>query len=174
MRYSKIHKLDVSNGEGVGVALFVQGCNFHCKNCFNNETWDFDKGKEWDSRIENLFINYLIDRPYITRVSILGGEPLVDKNVDSVNYLLFKIKDRFGDSKKIWIYTGYTFEEIKNGNGNKSCERENVLLLADVLVDGQYIDELKDISLKFRGSSNQRIIDVKKSLEEKQVVLYIK
>lgn len=174
MRYSKIHKLDVSNGEGVGVALFVQGCHFHCKNCFNSETWDFSKGKEWDSRIENLFINYLIDRPYITRISILGGEPLADKNIDSINYLLFKIKDRFGDSKKIWIYTGYTFEEIKNGNGNKSCERKNTLLLADVLVDGQYIDELKDISLKFRGSSNQRIINVKKSLEENQVVLYIK
>lgn len=124
MRYSKIHKLDVSNGEGVGVALFVQGCHFHCKNCFNSETWDFDKGKEWNRHIEDLFINYLIDRPYITRVSILGGEPLADKNIDSINYLLFKIRNRFGDSKQIWIYTGYTFEEIENGSGNKSCERD--------------------------------------------------
>ncbi len=173
MRYSKIHKLDVSNGSGIGVALFVQGCHFHCKNCFNKETWDFDRGKEWTSKIEKKFLD-LMDRPYITRVTMLGGEPLADENIDDVMYLLYKIRDRFGNSKKIWIYTGYTFEEIQNGYSNKLCERKNVLLLADVLVDGQYFDELKDLSLKFRGSSNQRIIDVKKSLMQGKVVLYMK
>lgn len=172
MRYSKIHKLDVSNGSGIGVALFVQGCHFHCKNCFNKETWDFDKGKEWTSKIEKKFLD-LMDRPYITRVTMLGGEPLADENIDDVMYLLYKIRDRFGNSKKIWIYTGYTFEEIQNGHSNKSCERKNALLLVDVLVDGQYFDELKDLSLKFRGSSNQRIIDVKKSLMQGKVVLYM-
>lgn len=171
MRYSKIHKLDISNGEGIGVALFVQGCHFHCNNCFNSETWDFDKGKEWNEEIQNQFLD-LIDRPYITRVSILGGEPLADENIDNILYLLFKIKKRFGDTKNIWVYTGYTFEEIENKYGNKSCERKNILLFADIIVDGQYIDKLKDLSLRFRGSSNQRIIDVKQSYEEKKIVLY--
>lgn len=176
MRYSKIHKLDVSNGEGVGVALFVQGCHFHCKNCFNSETWDFNGGKKWNPYILNEFLD-LIDEPYITRISILGGEPLARENICDINYLLFNIKERFDDSKKIWVYTGYTFEEITQESlflDGKIYERKNVLLLADILVDGQYIDELKDISLAFRGSSNQRIIDIKKSLEEKQVVLYMK
>lgn len=178
MRYSKIHKLDVSNGEGVGVALFVQGCHFHCKNCFNSETWDFNGGKTWNPYILDEFLD-LIDRPYITRISILGGEPLATENICDINYLLYNIRKRFDDSKKIWIYTGYTFEEIEYepcslDENMKIYERKNVLLFADILVDGQYVDELKDISLAFRGSSNQRIIDVKKSLKEKQVVLYIR
>lgn len=168
MRYSKIHKLDVSNGSGIGVALFVQGCHFHCKNCFNKETWDFDGGKEWTSKIERKFLD-LMDRPYITRVTMLGGEPLADENIDDVMYLLYKIRDRFGDSKKIWIYTGYTFEEIQNGYSNKSCERKNVLLLADVLVDGQYLDELRDLSLAFRGSKNQRIL---KQIDKGKWIVY--
>lgn len=183
MRYSKIHKLDVSNGEGVGVALFVQGCHFHCKNCFNSETWDFDKGKEWTLSIEQRFLE-LIDRPYITRVSILGGEPLANENVQTILLLLQKIKARFPD-KVVWLYTGYTFENIFcksifdlfDNHQSQIYEYRNKILkdeYCDVLVDGQYIDELKDISLKFRGSSNQRIINVKKSLEENQVVLYIK
>lgn len=190
MRYSKIHKLDVSNGEGVGVALFVQGCHFHCKNCFNSETWDFDKGKEWTLSIKQKFLE-LIDKPHITRVSILGGEPLADENIQEVFFLLQEIKERFPD-KKIWLYTGYTIEQTglinpmndffkgdcdfktATDNANKNLIREYIICQCDVLVDGQYIDELKDISLKFRGSSNQRIINVKKSLEENQVVLYIK
>lgn len=183
MRYSKIHKLDVSNGEGVGVALFVQGCHFHCKNCFNQETWDFDKGKEWTLSIEQRFLE-LIDKPYITRISILGGEPLADENVQTIFLLLQKVKTRFPD-KMIWLYTGYTFENIfcksifdlLDDNQHQIYKYRNKILkdgYCDILVDGQYIDEFKDISLKFRGSSNQRIVDVKKSLEEKQVVLYIK
>lgn len=187
MRYSKIHKLDVSNGEGVGVALFVQGCHFHCKNCFNSETWDFNGGKEWDSITEGRFLD-LIDKPYITRITLLGGEPLADENINSIENLLFEIRDRFGTSKKIWLYTGYRFEEIYNKklyfavyrltNETQKAKNEitrfSLLEYIDVLVDGQYIDELKNISLKFRGSSNQRIIDVKKSLKENQAVLYIK
>lgn len=183
MRYSKIHKLDVSNGEGVGVALFVQGCHFQCKNCFNSETWNFNGGKEWTLSIEQRFLE-LIDKPYITRVSILGGEPLADENVQTIFLLLQKIKTRFPD-KAIWLYTGYTFENIfcksifdlLDNHQSQIYEYRNKILkdkYCDVLVDGQYIDELKDISLKFRGSSNQRIINVKKSLEENQVVLYIK
>jgi len=187
MRYSKIHKLDVTNGEGVGVALFVQGCPFHCKNCFNQETWDFNGGKEWNYDIQNQFLN-LIDRPYITRISLLGGDPLAYQNLGSVKFLLHKIKKRFGDSKKIWLYTGYTFEEICKrkefiekhrlwSSEIKEIQLDLVLFSVmcdtDILVDGQYIDELKDISLKFRGSENQRIIDLKKSLEKGRAVLYM-
>lgn len=164
MRYSKIHKLDVSNGSGIGVALFVQGCHFHCKNCFNKETWDFNKGKEWTPEIENEFLN-LINRPYITRVTLLGGEPL--ETPHQIYLLINKIKD-IREDIKIWIYSGFTYEEILLGR-----ERTKAILNADILVDGRYIDELKDISLKFRGSSNQRIIDVKKSLMQGKVVLYM-
>ena len=188
MRYSKIHKLDVSNGEDVGVALFVQGCHFHCKNCFNGETWDFNKGKEWTPDIKQKFIN-LIDRPYIKRISILGGEPLADENLIDIYLLINRIKERFLNSKKIWLYTGYTWSDIwcsdaalrddygldySIAHSIRHENRQEIVSQCDVLVDGQYIDELKDISLKFRGSSNQRIINVKKSLEENQVVLYIK
>ncbi len=190
MRYSKIHKLDISNGSGVGVALFVQGCHFHCKNCFNSETWDFNGGKEWNEKIQNKFLD-LIDRPYITRISILGGEPLADENIIEIYLLLKNIKNRF-PNKQIWLYTGYTFEQLSLFNSindflkgdcdldtvidreNNNLIRQMIIQKCDVLIDGQYIDELKDISLKFRGSSNQRIINVKKSLEENQVVLYIK
>lgn len=164
MRYSKIHKLDVSNGSGIGVALFVQGCHFHCKNCFNKETWNFDKGKEWTPEIENEFLN-LINRPYITRVTLLGGEPL--ETPYQIYLLINKIKD-IREDVKIWIYSGFTYEEILLGR-----ERTKAILNADILVDGRYIDKLKDISLKFRGSSNQRIIDVKKSLMQGKVVLYM-
>ena len=157
MRYASIRDMDISNGNGIGVALFTQGCHFHCKNCFNKSTWDFNGGKEFTKETCDKFMK-LVNRPFIKRVSILGGEPLAKENVDDVCNVLKQIKD-----KQIWVYTGYTFETVKN---------LEVMKYIDYLVDGQYIDELRDLKLKFRGSSNQRIIDVQKSLKESKVVLY--
>lgn len=146
MRYASIRDVDISNGRGIGVALFVQGCHFHCKNCFNPTTWSFQEGKLWTNEIENRFF-YLVSRPYIERVSFLGGEPLVDENYDTIVKLAKSI-----DNKKKWCYTGYTLEELK-ANG-----KEEILKHIDVLVDGRYVDELRDLNLEFRGSSNQRIL----------------
>ena len=157
MRYASIRDLDITNGTDIGVALFVQGCHFHCKNCFNKSTWDFDGGKEFTEDTLKMFLN-LVNRPFIKRVSILGGEPLAKENVDTVCNILKQIKD-----KQIWVYTGHTFETVKNYGITKYI---------DYLVDGQYVDELRDLRLKFRGSSNQRIIDVQKSLKENKVILY--
>lgn len=162
MRYAKIRSMDISNGEGVGVALFVQGCHFYCNNCFNSEIWDFNGGKEWTDKTEEEFLE-LVNKPYIQRVSILGGEPLENCNISYLKNLLFKIPP----NKTVWLYSGFTWEEI-----SEVRERERLVILCDVLVDGRYIHELRDMNLKFRGSSNQRIIDVKKSLESGEVVLW--
>lgn len=163
MRYAQIRSMDISNGEGVGVSLFVQGCPFHCKNCFNPETWDFNGGKEWTEKTKEKFMD-LINKPYIKRISFLGGECLANKNYLTVRNLLKEIKDKFPE-KQIWLYSGYTFE-------NFSREQLKTILYVDVLVDGEYIDKLRDLTLKWRGSSNQRVIDVKKTLEENKIVLY--
>jgi anaerobic ribonucleoside-triphosphate reductase activating protein len=156
MNFASIRNFDVSNGIGIGIALYVQGCHFHCKNCFNQITWDFNGGKEWTSNIEDKFIE-LANNKYVDRVSILGGEPLTPENYDTVLSLCKKL------SKKIWVYTGYTYETL--------CDRE-ILNYIDILVDGKYVDELRDLNLAFRGSSNQRIIDVKASLDNNKVVLF--
>ena len=157
MRYASIRDLDISNGNDIGVALFTQGCHFHRKNCFNKSTWDFDGGKEFTKETCDKFMK-LVNRPFIKRVSILGGEPLAKENVDDVCNVLKQIKN-----KTIWVYTGHTFETVKN---------YDIMKYIDYLVDGQYVDELRDLRLKFRGSSNQRIIDVQKSLKENKVILY--
>ncbi|MBS5619884.1 anaerobic ribonucleoside-triphosphate reductase activating protein [Eubacterium sp.] len=181
MRYAQIRSMDISNGEGVGVSLFVQGCPFHCKNCFNSETWDFNGGKEWTEETKNKFME-LIDRPYIRRVSILGGEPLHENNLSEVLSLVKEIREKFPD-KTIWLYTGYSIEDIVNFNTKPysvvqqyfdidNFIRNAILIYVDVLVDGEYIDEQKDLTLKFRGSKNQKVIDVKETLKQEKVVLY--
>ena len=192
MRYAQIRNMDISNGEGIGVALFVQGCHFHCKDCFNQETWDFNGGKEWTNETEDEFVE-LIKRPYIKRVSILGGEPLADENLDGVLHLVQRIKNEFynttiysdtecenhnilnenlqqmrvlfKNNKTVWLYTGYTFEQCLLDE-----KRNNILKYIDVMVDGRFENDKKDLSLKFRGSSNQRVIDVQKSLETRGIV----
>lgn len=167
MRYASIREFDVSNGENIGVSLFVQGCDKvpHCKNCFNPSTWNFDGGKEWNEKTKELFLE-LINRPYIKRVSILGGEPLSMQNCDEIYKLCSDIKKNFPD-KKIWIYSGYKYEDIS------SCHTKlKTISCADILVDGEYIDEQKDISINWRGSRNQRVIDIKKTLSKNQIVLY--
>ena len=164
MRYSSIRKFDISNGEGIGISLFVQGCPFRCYNCFNPDTWDFNGGNEWTEKIENDFLNLLKDE-HIKRVTILGGEPLAEQNLSGVLGLIEKIRKNFPD-KIIWLYTGFVFEECI-----KHPLREKILSYCDVLIDGPYIDSLRDISLAWRGSSNQRVIDVQKSLLAKKVSL---
>lgn len=184
MRYAQIRSMDISNGEGVGVSLFVQGCPFHCKNCFNSETWDFNGGKEWTEKTKNKFME-LIDRPYIKRVSFLGGECLADQNLDEVLKLVKQIRISFPE-KTIWLYTGFCWNDIMcSFTGlqtdcvvldKKDIEawekRKKIISNVDVLVDGEYIDEQKDLSLKFKGSKNQRVIDVKQSFAQNKVVLY--
>jgi anaerobic ribonucleoside-triphosphate reductase activating protein len=179
LRYAQIRDSDISNGEGVGIALFVQGCHFHCKNCFNQETWDFNGGTEWNQKTLNNFLE-LASPSYIKRISLLGGEPLADENVSDVLRLVQEIKEKFLD-KSIWLYSGYIWENIFS-QPNQVCldcldinkiQRQEIIKLCDVLVDGQYIDELRDITLAFRGSKNQRIIDIKKSLKENRVILYM-
>lgn len=172
MRWAQIRKLDISNGEGIGIALFTQGCPFHCFNCFNPETWDFNQGNEWTEETQKEFLK-IAERSYIDRISFLGGEPLAEQNIKELLILVKILKDKF-PTKKIWLYSGFTFEKIFNSTEEKFLIRQQILSYVDVLVDGQYIDDLKDYSLRFRGSSNQRIIDIKKTLsnEDKAIVLY--
>ena len=179
MRYSSMRNLDISNGEGVGVSLFVQGCPLHCKNCFNSDTWDFNGGKEWTEKTKNKFME-LIDRPYIKRISFLGGECLAEQNLDEVLNLTQQICISF-PKKSIWLYTGYQWNKIMLPIPTITDDlhtieitdkRKKIISNVDVLVDGEYIDEQKDLTLKFRGSKNQRVIDVKQSLDQNKVVLY--
>lgn len=175
MRYSQIRSIDISNGEGVGCSLFVQGCHFHCINCFNPNTWDFSGGKEWTDDKKREFLR-LINRAYIKRVSILGGEPLAEENVEDVLSLTEEIRVLFPE-KTIWLYTGYTWKEClpkqKECFENKfRTLRYKILKNADVLVDGRYIDSQRDITLAWRGSNNQRVINVQKTLEKGEIVLW--
>lgn len=177
MRYASIREMDISNGQGLGVSLFVQGCYFHCKNCFNSETWDFNDGKEWTNEIKEKFLK-LINRDYIERVTILGGEPLVDQNVEDVLDLVKEIREKF-PNKKIWIYTGYKWKAILypvvtddfNPERDRILQiRRDILNYIDVLVDEKFEDDKKDLTLKWKGSTNQHVIDVKKSLQEKKII----
>lgn len=165
MRYNKIRKMDISNGPGVRVSIFMQGCSFHCRNCFNPETWDFNKGNEFTyDTIRKLLLFGQED--YIAGLSILGGEPLHEFNVHGTSKLVEEFKKHYSN-KTIWIWTGYKFEDL--------LKRENVQELlhnVDVIVDGQFEQELHDPLLLYRGSSNQRVIDVQKSLKTGNVTLY--
>lgn len=165
MRYTQIRQMDISNGLGIGVSLYTQGCPYHCKNCFNPGTWDFNAGKEWSQEQEDLIIK-LLEPQYIKRLTILGGEPLIERNIKPLERLLHRVKSIYPD-KVIWLYTGGLFE-------SEVVKYPNIFQNIDVLIDGRFIDELKDLSLAFKGSSNQRIIDVQKSLINKEVILYDK
>lgn len=161
MHYNKVRKMDISNGPGVRVSIFVQGCTFHCKNCFNPETHDFNGGKEFDDHTINTILD-LCKNDSIRGLSILGGEPLHPKNIEEVTRLAKIFKENY-PNKDIWVWTGFHFEDLK--------EKE-IFHYIDVLVDGQFDDDLKDPRLKWRGSSNQRVIDIKRSLEAKRVEPY--
>ena len=178
IHYASIRNLDISNGEGVGVALFVQGCRFACKNCFNTNTWDFNGGKEWTQDTEDKLIE-LASRPYIKRLSILGGEPLADENLDGILHLVNRFRLSF-PNKSIWIYSGYTWENIMKyeygakyiNNFNTDALRQCIVSKCDVLVDGRYIDSQRNPSKKWAGSDNQRVIDVQKSIKNQSIILY--
>ena len=181
MRFASMRNLDISNGEGVGVSLFVQGCDRHCFNCFNPDTWDFNGGKEWTEKRKNKFME-LIDKPYINRISVLGGEPLAEQNLDEVLSLVKEIRISFPE-KSIWLYTGYNFDLLNSkyneykytpfsANADEWLTRWEIISNVDVLVDGEYIDEQRDVTLKWRGSKNQRVIDVKESIAQNKIVLY--
>ena len=167
MRYAKIRKMDISNGNGIGVSLFVQGCPFHCEGCFNQETWNFSGGKLWTEKTENQFLS-LIYRDYIVRVSILGGEPLCDENVECVLNIIKKIKESY-PNKEIWLYTGYDFNTILEKGNNPTYDncwkyRLECVKNVDVVVDGKFDITLQDLyheKISFAGSTNQRIIRVR-------------
>lgn len=143
----------------------MQGCPFRCYNCFNPETWDFNGGKEWNEEIENKFME-LAKRPYIKRISILGGEPLADKNLQGVLNLVNKIRLLL-PQKTIWVYTGYTWEQCLEHQ-----IRKEIVTICDVLVDGEYIDSQRDITLKWRGSRNQRVINIQETLAKNKIILH--
>lgn len=159
MRYNKIRKLDISNGDGCGVTIFTQGCNIRCKGCFNTELWDKSGGKEWTNETFNL-VNSLLENPYIDHLTWLGGEPTMWTS--TITDLNRKFKSNHPNIK-IWLYSGYTYEELQTKPNTKE-----LLNTVDILVDGRFVEELKDIELKFRGSKNQRIIDVQQKLEDEK------
>ena len=161
MNYAAISKQDMLNGDGIRVVLWCSGCSLHCKNCQNPETWDKDSGQLWTEESEQELFEAL-DKDYITGITYSGGHPLDHYNIDVITDVAKKIKERF-PNKTQWLYTGYYWENIKN---------LEIIEYIDVVIDGPYVDEQRDISLKWRGSSNQRVIDVKKSLELNQIVLY--
>ena len=161
MNYHKIEKFSIANGTGIRVVLWCSGCEVHCKNCHNPETWDRHSGKTWTEEAEMELFEAL-DKDYISGITYSGGNCLEEYNTEVVTDIAKKIKERF-PNKTQWLYTGFIWEEVKD---------LEIMKYIDVLVDGPYIEEQRDISLKWRGSSNQRCIDVQKSLELDQIVLY--
>ncbi len=171
MNYGEIKSFDIANGEGVRVSLFVSGCTHHCKNCFNKETWDFNFGKPFTKEVEDSIIEMLASN-YIDGFSLLGGEPFEPQNQRVLTPFLKRIKEKFPD-KSIWCYTGYLFDDELLSESRARCECTDVMLsLIDVLVDGEFVQDLYNITLAFRGSENQRIIDVQKSLETGEICNY--
>lgn len=170
MYYGNIKYFDVADGPGVRTSIFVSGCTHHCKGCFNPDTWDFKYGKEFTEKEEEEIIKSL-EPYYISGLTLLGGEPFEHVNQIGLLPLVKKVREKYPD-KSIWAYSGYLFDrDIRDRMCNEWPETKELIGMIDVLVDGEFVLELKDLSLKFRGSSNQRVIDVQKSLKEGTVVL---
>jgi anaerobic ribonucleoside-triphosphate reductase activating protein len=169
LNYAVIKKFDIANGPGVRVSLFVSGCRHKCKNCFNSEAWDFNYGQPFTDETVDEIVEAL-DKDYIEGFSLLGGEPFEPENQAGIYKVLKAIKEKL-PNKTVWCYTGFDYEkQLINGLvGDKELTLK-CLELIDVLVDGKFVEELKSPALLFRGSSNQRIIDVKKSLNENKVI----
>ena len=161
MRYSQIRNLDIANGPGCRISIFCSGCEHKCKSCFNPETWNFDHGPEFTEDTLQSLLD-LAEPSYISGLSILGGEPLHPRNREEVIRLVKKFKEKYPD-KTIWVWTGYLWEEVASDLVDSEI---------DVVVDGRFIEELKDLRLKYRGSSNQRVIDVQASLKNNNITLY--
>ncbi len=174
MNYATIKWTDIANGEGVRISLFVSGCTHCCKNCFNQVAWDFNYGEPFTAEVAEKILTEL-EPFYISGLSLLGGEPLEPQNQKALLPFVREVKKRY-PNKTIWCYTGYVLDE-KNGvlveTGKNTEETKELISLFDVLVDGAYVEELKDIRLKFRGSANQRVIDVQKTLKRGECVPYL-
>ena len=161
MNYNKIRKMDIADGPGVRVSIFMQGCTFNCKNCFNPETHDFTKGIEFTDETIDKVLD-LCSQDYVEGLSILGGEPMHPKNIEGTTKLAKAFKEKY-PNKNLWAWSGFKFDEY--------IKDKEVAKYLDVLVDGQFVDELKDPTLKWKGSSNQRVINVPESLKKDEIVL---
>ncbi|MBQ8821839.1 MAG: anaerobic ribonucleoside-triphosphate reductase activating protein [Lachnospiraceae bacterium] len=172
MNFGEIKKCDIANGEGVRVSLFVSGCTHHCKGCFNPQTWDFHFGEPFTEDVESSLLEDLAPS-YIKGLTLLGGEPMEPENQRVLMPFLRKVKERF-PSKTIWCYSGYTLDKDMIEGGKAWCEvTDEMLSMMDVLVDGEFVEALKDIRLVFKGSSNQRIINLQETLKKGEIVLYM-
>lgn len=171
MHYGEIKNYDIANGIGVRVTLFVSGCTNHCKNCFQPQTWDFSYGKPFTEETEETILKMLAPA-YIRGLTLLGGEPFEPSNQRALVPFLEKVRERY-PQKDIWSFSGFTLEELREDGSHPRCEvTDRMLALLDVLVDGRFVEELKNLSLRFRGSSNQRLIDMKATLREGRIVLW--
>ena len=171
MNYSVIREYDIANGPGCRTTLFVSGCRNHCKGCFQPETWDFSYGKLYDETTEHFLLDCL-EPDYVSGLTILGGDPFEEENQPPLAGLLEKVRARYQDRKSIWAYTGYIYERDLREGGRKFTDAAlRMLRCLDVLVDGPFIQEKKDLSLQFRGSANQRILDMPKTLAAGKGVL---
>ena len=171
MHYGEIKNCDIANGIGVRVTLFVSGCTNHCKNCFQPQTWDFSYGEPFTKETEDLLLR-LLSPSYIHGLTVLGGEPFEPSNQRALYPFLQKVRAQL-PQKTIWMFSGFTYEELCRAGSHPNCEvTESILDLADVLVDGRYEETLRDLSLQFRGSSNQRILDLAKTRKEGRIVLW--
>ena len=171
MNYANIKNCDVANGEGVRVTLFVSGCTNRCEHCFQPETWDFNFGEPFTKEIEDKILDML--KPvYINGLTLLGGEPFEPQNQRALLPLVKRVREAYPD-KNIWAFSGFTYDELMRDGSHPRCEvTDELLSLVDVLVDGRYVHAKRNLSLKFRGSSNQRVIDLKKTKENGAVTLF--
>ena len=171
MYYGEIKDCDIANGPGVRISLFVSGCTNHCENCFQPQTWDFCYGNEFTSAVEDDILN-LMKPAYIKGLTVLGGEPFEPQNQRALLPFVRRVREVY-PNKTVWFFSGFTYEELTASDGHPRCEVTDELLgLGDVLVDGRYVEELRNISLRFRGSENQRLIDLGKTREAGEVVLW--
>ena len=171
MNYAKINKNDIANGIGVRVTLFVSGCTHFCKGCFNSEAWDFNYGEPFTEDTVNELLEALAPS-WIDGLTLLGGEPMEPQNQRALLPFLKKLKELYPE-KTIWCFSGYTLEDELLSDSRARCEvTDEMLSLIDVLVDGEFVEELKDISLRFKGSSNQRLIDLKSTLASGEIVIW--
>lgn len=169
MNYAELKPYDVANGIGIRVSLFVSGCTHHCKGCFNADTWDFNYGKPFTDEVIDEILEYL-ESDYIEGLTLLGGEPMEPSNQEGILPLLRKVKQRY-PKKNIWLYSGYLFDKDILGKMCKESEiTKEIVSYIDILIDGEFQIENKNLKVNFRGSDNQRIIDVKKSLEANEVI----
>lgn len=170
MYYSTIKDCDIANGTGVRITLFVSGCTNRCKNCFQPQTWDFSFGEPFTEQTEEKLLA-MLKPDYISGLTLLGGEPMEPQNQRALVPFLQKVRKTY-PQKNIWCFTGFTYDMLKTDGSHPRCEvTDEMLSLIDVLVDGKYVDELKDLTLQFRGSSNQRLIDMNKTRENGEVTL---